>query len=163
MSFAAQLAEAASAQDKYLKQVVGMSEKEFAANPPPGFSYKVNARWSGHRKNRSHTVLGSSFFKNNPQSRTLMLYHEIGHDLMRDFNKNWKDVLEPFRLNPERPLDARSQYDNPFGMEGNPEEMVADVYAALFTGGEHWFESEKDKALFRQARKLAKKFGLPLP
>ncbi len=145
-------------------QVLRMTEEEFAANPPPGFSYDKSAkRWHGRRAKRGHTILGPGFFKGDRKKRTYILYHEVGHDLMVNFNRDWAEVLEPHRLNPERPLGANSKYNNPYGFDQNPEEMVADIYAALFIGGEKWFDGEKYKALFRQARKLAKKYGLPLP
>lgn len=159
----ATLREATSNQAQHFKAVLTMTEKEFAANPPPGFSYNPNAPWIAHRKSHSHTVLGPRFFKANRQMRTHLLYHEIGHDLMRNFEQDWADLLEPHRLDTSGKRSAHSRYDNPYGMEQRPEEMVADIYASLFTGGEHWFEGEKYKALFRQARKLAVKYGLPVP
>lgn len=155
-----------SAEDnRHFEQVLNMTEEDFAANPPPGFSYNPRASWNARRPERGHTVLAPGFFRGDRDTKTYVLYHEVGHDLLRDFNRDWKDVLEPHRLdrdtNPKP--SARSTYDNPYGFSERPEEMIADVYASLFTGGEKWYTGEKYQALFRQARKLAQKFGLPLP
>lgn len=49
------------------------------------------------------TTIGDAFFQDDEMGRRLLLKHEEGHDLMRDFNKDWKDVLEPIRKNPETP------------------------------------------------------------
>jgi len=157
----------ATAEERYLEQVLDMTEAEFIAQPPPGFSYQAHASWTARRPSKGHTVLTPQFFAWDRGMRAYLLYHEIGHDLMRDFNRHWKDVLEPFRddrdvaTHPEP--HAYSPYDNPFGASTRPEELVADAYAELFTGGERHYQSEKYVALFRRVRQLARKFGVPLP
>lgn len=154
-----------SRQDAYFDQISRMSLEEFAANPPPGFRFDGSARFTGHRPpDRSQvTVLGPDFFRHDADTRKYVLYHEIGHDLMRDFNRDWLEVLEPHREDSGPRPTIRSTYDNPYGASTRPEEFVADIYAAMFTGGERWYTSEKYAALFRKARELAAKYGLPLP
>jgi len=150
-----------------------MTKEEFITNPPEGYIYDPNLREGliGHRyargkKGEPITTIGDAFFKlTDTHERQMLIVHEEGHDLMRNFNRDWKDVLEPFRKNPERPLDVSSKYDNPFGLSDKPEEVVADAYTALWEGATKWYENPDYPAniLLKRTIEVAKREGKPVP
>ncbi len=143
-----------------------ITKEEFIANPPEGFVYDATLRTGllAHR-GTDKTTVGDAFFKLPPEERLSLLHHEEGHDLMRNFNRDWKDVLEPIRKDPETKLGANSRWDNPFGLSELPEELVADAYASLWQGSTKWFEDPNFPAnkILRQVIGIAKREGKPLP
>jgi len=145
-----------------------LTKEEFIADPPEGFEYRPGPhRWEAYRMSRGLTLVGDTFFEGDEDSRRMTLNHEVGHDLMTDFNRDFKDVLAPFRLDhkpPEAPMDASTSFDNAFGSRNNPEEIVADTYAALFEGGYKWYtEDPKYINLVKRVVEVAQREGLPVP
>lgn len=143
-----------------------MTREEFIANTPKGYAYDPNLREGllGHRYKKGVTTVGDAFFKQDERGRMLLLKHEEGHDLMTNFNRDWKDVLEPFRKNKDKPLDATSRYENPLGgLSDKPEEVVADSYTALWSGVAKGWESPKYRNLIKRTIEVAQREGKPVP
>jgi hypothetical protein len=148
-----------------LHHVAGLTRTQFLAAPPPGFTYRPDAYFMGQRTSRDQITLGPSFFKEPPgPDRLALLYHELGHDLMRDY-ADWQLVLEPFRLDRDRPVNVRSTFNNPFGFSDRPEEMLADAYATLMTDPrlDQHYSGAKYRNLLHRVRQIAAHIGLPLP
>ena len=159
-----------------LRYVAHMTLSEFIAHPVPGFEYKPHARYMGQRERWSkpdgslheQINLGPDFFKSPPgEDRMGLLFHELGHDLMRNFNDDWRDVLEPYRRHRDQPLSSyNAVYDNPVGLSPRPEEMVADLYSSLMTspdGVDKWSEKPHWHKLMQRVREVATRIGLPVP
>jgi hypothetical protein len=145
-----------------------MSLEEFLANPPEGYAYNPDVSYMGqhHKSKQGETInLGPSFFKLPVgRRRKGLLYHELGHGLMTNFMKDWKDVFEPFRINRDvEPLSAASRWENDFGFENRVEEVLADAYSLLMQSSELPYESEKYLNLFAQIKNIAPKVGIPIP
>lgn len=143
-----------------------ITKEEFIKNPPSGFVYSATLREGLLAYRRTDkTTIGDAFFKLPAEERLSLLRHEEGHDLMRNFNRDWKDVLELVRENPETPLSVRSRYNNPFGLSGKPEELVADAYASLWEGSTQWFEDPNYPAnrILQRVIEIASREGKPLP
>ncbi len=149
-----------------VKEPWQMTKEEFIANPPKGFKYDPNLREEllGYRETEL-TTIGDAFFMLSPEDRLSLLRHEEGHDLMINFNRDWKDVLEPIRKNKEQPLGASSRFDNPFGLSDLPEEIVADAYTSLWQGSTKWYGDPNYPAnkILQQVIKIARREGKQLP
>jgi hypothetical protein len=144
-----------------VKRILRADLKSFLANPVPGFVWEPKAWYMARRPNRTQIQLGPSFFKlPKGNRRKSILRHEFGHDLIVDYNRDFLDVMEPFKSGGS---GASTRYDNPYGAESRPEEMIADTYAALFSGGESWYDGDKYKNLIAVVKRVARKVGLPLP
>lgn len=152
-------------------QLLTMSREDFASNPPEGYRYDPNARAEVvGRREGNVTSLGKSFFESSPEARRILLNHEVGHDLLRNFDE-FKDVLEPFRRPEYRdtPIGAHNvhrAYENPFGLRSEPSEIIADAYSYLFEGRGSWFFEDKSypiRALLKKVVDAAVRKGRPVP
>lgn len=139
-----------------------MTKKEFIANPPKGFQYKEGRGYAAQR-GEGITNLSDSFFNLDIPERKDLINHEIGHDLVRNFNKDFKDVFVPLKkgLGKDSYGQIREIYDNPFGFRENPEEIIADTYSSLFEP--RVYEDGKFDVLRHRVAEVAIKKGLPVP
>ena len=130
-----------------IKKILKITRKQFEAKPPPGFVWEPQAWYAARRPNRTQIQIGPSFFTLPKKRRSGLLRHEFGHDLMVNYS-DWKDVLEPFKIGGS---GAHTRYENPFGAEDRPEEIIADTYAALFSpGATQGWEDDKYNNLIKQ-------------
>jgi hypothetical protein len=141
-----------------------MTKESFIANLPKGYKYRADIQ-TGVLGYRDHgtTYLSPEFFEQDKLGRKLLYLHEEGHDLARNFNEDWKDVLEPFRIDKDKPLGSHTRYDNPFGANTRPEETIADLYSVLHTGEAKTWESPKYRNLIGKAIEVALKQGKHVP
>jgi len=149
------------------KTPVGMTVEEFKKNPIEGFVYdpKLDDEEVRARRHGGKTYLSTAWFGFNEGHQKRLLFHEMGHDLCRhdDYNVYYEDVL--VRKEGKDYLGAY-KHKNWFGGSSRAEEIVADTYAALRTGG--WKEDVSEKTveagrLLLRVVEVAKKRDLPLP
>lgn len=143
-----------------------MTKEEFIAKPPTGYLYKPGREYAGQRNiAEGITNISDPFFSDpDPASRKALLLHETGHDLIRNFNKDFKDVFEPLKkgFGKDSYGQNREIFDNPFGFRENPEEIIADTYTSLFESFPYE-KGEKYDALRKRVAEIAVREGKFVP
>jgi len=151
------------------KELLSMTAEEFDANPIEGFIHDPILDKEGvvARRHDGHTYLSDHFFtKDSETNKDLLLRHEFGHDLMgvNDYNDHFEEVLRPFEIEERRyPFQ---QYHNIIGGAHNPEEVIADIYSALWHP--HMYNLSHGKGddtynLLKRVVKIAREKKLILP
>jgi site-specific DNA-cytosine methylase len=137
-----------------------MTREEFIANPPKGYEYNPSSLSEGTLASayKSGVVtVGDKFFDLSEDRRRGLLLHEHGHGLVRDFERDFKDVMEPFRLDRDQPISVYSKYRHPNSGSSRPEEIVSDVYENLFDTDDYSltedsYDPEEERAAFIEER-----------
>jgi hypothetical protein len=95
---------------QYLKEdILTQSLEDFISNPPKGYEYSTDLYIAQRDRQKKVTRLTSRFFTKDPDNRKWILFHELGHDLIQsptDFNKYFKEVMEPLRVDKQKPISA---------------------------------------------------------
>jgi hypothetical protein len=158
---------------KPVKNIFEISKQNLIKNPIKGFEYSDDNSYVARRDRQNKiTYVSDRFFDLSETSKKMLLNHEVGHDLIQhptDFNKYFKDVLEPFRVDKDQPLGASSKYEDFFGQNTQdvPEEVLANAYMGLLTGMTKGYiednPSGKVAILIDKIIQRAKELKLPLP
>lgn len=146
-----------------IKRMMTLDQFDFSQNTPEGFVWNPSASYAMQRPNRTSINVGPSFFSiaKHGNRRMGIIAHEFGHDLVDggNFNRDWLEVLKPYRLRPEDP----TRYDAGVGASYRPEEVISDLYAALsVNNAANWFDSDSWKRLVAKCIEVAKREGLPM-
>ena len=148
---------------KKLMEPWDMTKEELIANPPKGYAYKSGRGYAAQRGDKV-TNISDSFFELGVAEKKALINHEVGHDLVRNFNKNYKDVFDPLKkgMGKDAYGQNREMYENPFGFRENPEEIIADTYTSLFEKNPYEAGGKFDN-LRKRVAKIAIREGKPVP
>ena len=110
-------------------------------------------------RDEGQTIVGDDFNSLDKEQRQDLLNHEEGHDLVKNFEQDFKAVLEPFKIGEKnsRTIGNYVAYYNPFGASDRAEELIADAYAELKSGRQ--YESSEYNNLLAKVQEVATRMG----
>ena len=141
--------------------ILDITRQQFEAAKISGYKFDVNQKAIASRRGGITTV-NSKFFELNPAERESLLLHELGHDVAGEMlkGKEWQSLLEPFRKDKPKPISVHSTYDNPFGLNERPEELLADAYAWYSKRGVAGWEGAEHLNILRAVGDTANKLKI---
>jgi len=143
------------------EDILTISRQQFEITGISGYKLNTEQQAIGSRRG-GITTINPKFFELNSGERKALLTHELGHDVAAEMLKGeeWQVLLEPFRLDKGKSISVRSTFDNPFGFNNKPEEVLADAYAWYIEKGVTGWESDEYLNILRAVRDTGNKLGI---